>query len=55
MKRMKKLFAILMTMAMVMGLSITGFAVSITGTPSANDEATITVQNVEKNATVYAY
>ena len=26
MKRMKKLFAILMTMAMVMGLSITGFA-----------------------------
>lgn len=55
MKRMKKLFAILMTMAMVMGLSITGFAVSITGTPSANDEATITVQNVETNATVYAY
>ncbi len=55
MKRMKKLFAILMTMAMVMGLSITGFAVSITGTPSANDEAAITVKNVEENATVYAY
>ena len=37
MKRMKKLFAILMTMAMVMGLSITGFA--------AEDTATITINN----------
>lgn len=38
MKRMKKLFAILMTMAMVMGLGITGFA-------ATNDSARITVQN----------
>lgn len=30
MKRMKKLFAILMTMAMVMGLGITGFAAEVT-------------------------
>lgn len=53
MKRMKKLFAILMTMAMVMGLGITGFAAGTT--PSAEDTATITVTNVEKNATVTAY
>ena len=38
MKKMKKLFAILMTMAMVMGLSITGFA-------AQRNEATITVEN----------
>ncbi len=37
MKKMKKLLAILMTMAMVMGLSITGFA--------AGDTATITINN----------
>ena len=40
MKRMKKLFAILMTMAMVMGLSITGFA--------AEKSATITIDMQEK-------
>lgn len=38
MKKMKKLFAILMTMAMVMGLGITGFA-------ATKNEATITVNN----------
>lgn len=42
MKRMKKLFAILMTMAMVMGLSITGFA--------AEKSATITIDNAGENA-----
>ena len=52
MKRMKKLFAILMTMAMVMGLGITGFAAVA---PSDADEATITVTNVEVGATVKAY
>lgn len=40
MKRMKKLFAILMTMAMVMGLGITGFAAESTN-------VTITVDNAE--------
>lgn len=42
MKRMKKLFAILMTMAMVMGLGITGFA--------AEKSATITIDNAGENA-----
>ena len=42
MKRMKKLFALLMTMAMVMGLSITGFA--------AEKSATITIDNAGENA-----
>ena len=44
MKRMKKLFAILMTMAMVMGLGVTGFA-------DTKDSATITITNAE-NATL---
>lgn len=49
MKRMKKLFAILMTMAMVMGLSITGFAAQVTDVTSS-----ITVTNLAKglNTTV---
>lgn len=41
MKRMKKLFAILMTMAMVMGLGITGFAAKVT-----NVTSNITVTNL---------
>lgn len=44
MKRMKRLFAILMTMAMVMGLGITGFA-------ATKSEATITVKGLVKEAT----
>ena len=43
MKKMKKLFAILMTMAMVMGLGITGFAAQ---------HATVTINNLDKDATV---
>ncbi len=42
MKKMKKLFAILMTMAMVMGLGITGFA--------AEKSATITIDNAGETA-----
>ena len=53
MKKMKKLFAILMTMAMVMGLSITGFAEP--KKPEASDAATGTVANVEATAIVTAY
>ena len=44
MKRMKKLFAILMTMAMVMGLNMTVFALP------ANTKATITIQNAGSGA-----
>lgn len=47
MKRMKKLFAILMTMAMVMGLGITAMA-------DTKDSATITVQNAESATLEYA-
>ena len=47
MKKMKKLFAILMTMAMVMGLGITGFA-------ATKDTATITVNDENSNPlTIY--
>lgn len=60
MKKMKKLFAILMTMAMVMGLSITGFAKkpgldNVYGTK--DDRGTITVSGLtqEDGITVTAY
>lgn len=43
MKKMKKLFAILMTMAMVMGLGITGFAATST---------TVRVDNLEEGSTI---
>lgn len=52
MKRMKKLFAILMTMAMVMGLGITGFAATKTSaTITVNDEdgTALTVYDEENN------
>lgn len=56
MKKMKKLLAILMTMAMVMGLGITGFAA--TGiTPTATDAMDVAgnIDNVELGATITAY
>lgn len=59
MKRMKKLFAILMTMAMVMGLSITGFAAAgsdgVIGT--SDDTGIISVNGItrEEGITVTAY
>ena len=52
MKRMKKLFAILMTMAMVMGLSITGFAEPVEVTDSTTPSVTksdITVKGLSPN------
>ena len=53
MKKMKKLFAILMTMAMVMGLGITGFAANL---EIPEETATATVKGVsEEGATVTAY
>ena len=52
MKKMRKLFAVLLTLAMVLGMSMTTFAAA---TPSANDKATATVRNVEATATVTAY
>ena len=45
MKKMRKLLAVLMTLAMVMGLGMTSFAA---------DEATITINNVDKNTVVKA-
>lgn len=59
MKKMKKLFAILMTMAMVMGLGITGFAAAgddnVIGT--SDDTGTISVSGITKEdgITVTAY
>ena len=51
MKRMKKLFAILMTMAMVMGLGITGFAATTPGENVTASNGKITVKNLTKEST----
>lgn len=53
MKKMKKLFAMLLTLAMVFGMSMTSFAAS-TGNDgvygTADDTGKITVSGIEKNA-----
>lgn len=52
MKKLKKLFAVMLSLVMVLAMGITSFAAT---TPTAADTATATVQNVEKTATVTAY
>ena len=53
MKKMRKIFAVLLTLAMVLGMSMTSFAAE--NTPSDADTATITVTGIEDGATVKAY
>ena len=53
MKNLKKLFAVILSLAMVLGMSITTFAAGTT--PTEDDKATATVKNVEAGATVTAY
>lgn len=56
MKKLKKLFAVMLSLIMVLAMGITSFADTTTPTtPTAADTATATVQNVEKTATVTAY
>lgn len=52
MKKMKKIFAALLTLAMVLGMSMTTFAA---GTPKPTDATTAKVTGVETGATVTAY
>ncbi len=47
----EKIFAVLLTLAMVLGMSMTSFAAETTA-PSAADKATITVTGIENGATV---
>ncbi len=55
MKKMKKVLAILLAMAMVLGMSMTTLAAGAGTKPIADDKATATVSNVEAGATVTAY
>lgn len=59
MKKMKKILAMLLAMAMVLGMSLTTFAsgnpAEPAAKPTAGDTATATVSNVEAGATVTAY
>lgn len=52
MKKMKKFFAVLLALAMVLGMSMTTFAA---GVPSASDAKDVTVQGLEAGASVTAY
>lgn len=57
MKKMRKIFAVLLTLAMVLAMSIPTFADGTVSTtlPSGNDKANITVTGIEDGATVKAY
>lgn len=52
MKKYRKIWAVLLTLAMVLGMSMTTMAAN---KPTAADKASITVKNVENGATVAAY
>ena len=52
MSKVKKLLAIVLSLAMIMGMSLTTFAATA---PTENDKTTATVNNVEAGATVTAY
>ena len=51
MKKYKKFWAVLLTLAMVLGMSMTTMAAA----PSDADEKSVTVQNLESGVTVTAY
>lgn len=53
MKKYKKFWAVLLTLAMVLGMSMTTMAAG--NVPNEDDKADIVVENVEKSATVAAY
>lgn len=53
MKKYKKFWAVLLTLAMVLGMSMTTMAAG--NVPNEDDKADIVVENVEKSATVKAY
>lgn len=53
MKKMKKLFAVLLTLAMVLGMSMTSFAADTK--PVESDSAVVTVNDIEAGATITAY
>lgn len=55
MSKVKRILAVMMAMVMVLAMSIPTFAATTPTTPTANDTAKGTVQNVEKAATVTAY
>lgn len=55
MSKVKRILAVMMAMVMVLAMSIPTFAATTPTTPTANDTAEGTVQNVEKAATVTAY
>ena len=54
MKKLKKLFAVMLSLIMVLAMGITSFAA--TGvTPTEDDAKEVTISNVEAGATITAY
>ena len=53
MSKVKKLFAIVLSMVMILGMTVTAFAAN--KTPAETDTANITVSGIESGATVVAY
>lgn len=53
MKKMKKLFAVILSLAMVLGMTVTASAAA--GEGKTTDSGTITISNVEEGATVTLY
>jgi len=51
MKKMKKVLAVILSLAMVLGMSLTAFA----ATPSNSDKADLTITGLEKGVTVKLY
>lgn len=55
MKKIKKVLAVLLTLAMVLGMSMTTLAETVGTLPSAVDTEAVTITNVKADATVTAY
>ena len=55
MSKMKKLFAMLLTLVMIMGMTVTAFADEEDKKPTADDKATATITGVEEGATITLY
>ncbi len=55
MKKMKKIFALLIAMVMVLGMSTAVFAQTVLLTPADADDASITINNPSKNETYKIY
>lgn len=56
MKKMKKIFAVILSLAMILGMSLTSFAAQVeSGVANEKDTAQVKIENISGNATVTLY